>query len=255
MIIQYASDLHLEFSANANYLSQYPLNPVGDFLVLAGDIGLLGLMDHIQHPFFDWCAHNFTQTYIIPGNHEYYECVDLADTLEGWELPLRDNVRYLNNQSIKVGDAEIFFSTLWSPVTPEQRSTVQGGLNDCYRIVYEERGFCAADYAKVHAICLDWLKKALAASDAKRKIVVSHHCPTFRFVDPRHPDSQINSAFCANLDAMIEGSDIDCWIFGHTHYNGGADQLIGNTRMLTNQLGYVKYNEHAAFRHDAAIKW
>ena len=42
MVVQYASDLHLEFSDNWNYLKQNPIQPVGDILILAGDIGYLG---------------------------------------------------------------------------------------------------------------------------------------------------------------------------------------------------------------------
>ena len=54
MKIQYASDLHLEFGANTSFLKDHPMDPAGDVLVLAGDIGYLGDEGLIKHPLWDW---------------------------------------------------------------------------------------------------------------------------------------------------------------------------------------------------------
>jgi predicted phosphodiesterase len=73
MKIQYASDLHLEFSANSGYLKRNPLKPVGDILVLAGDIGYLNDDNYNKYPFWDWASENYRQVIVAGGNHELYK--------------------------------------------------------------------------------------------------------------------------------------------------------------------------------------
>jgi len=131
---------------------------------------------------------------------------------------------------------------------------VQLGLTDCRRIVYEGRKFNSQDYTQIHDKCFAWLRNAIEQSSAIHKIIITHHCPTFNFKDPRFIESQINSAFCAPLNSFIEQSDIKAWIFGHTHYNGGHSSYIGNTLMLSNQLGYVQYGESKNFADNATLK-
>ena len=204
----------------------------------------------MRHPFFDWCAENFRQTYIIPGNHEYYNGTELTDSQTDFEYMLRPNVRYLNNKSVVVGETELFFTTLWCVIEPAQLMPVQLGVTDCHRIIYDGRRFTSQDYEAVHSLSLSWLTGALIKSTAKRKVVVTHHCPTDRFRDPRFIESTISSAFTVRMDDFIERCGTDYWIFGHTHYNG-VEAIIGETRLLSNQLGYVAHGEHRTFNPDA----
>ncbi|WP_088653547.1 metallophosphoesterase [Geofilum rhodophaeum] len=71
MKVQYCSDLHLEFFQNAKFLNENPIKPVGDILVLAGDI-IYWEQENFKHWFFDYISDNFKEVYYIPGNHEFY---------------------------------------------------------------------------------------------------------------------------------------------------------------------------------------
>lgn len=253
MRIQYASDLHLEFRENTEMLALHPLRVVGDILVLAGDTHVFKGKAWEKHPFFDWCADNFKQTYLIPGNHEYYGGAELSESFDDFEYFVRPNVRYLNNRSVSIGDVELFFTTLWTTVPPEEIAAVQIGLTDCYRIKLHGRPFNAGDYVKLHNQCTEWLSKALEMSDATCKIVVSHHQPTLRVSDPRFKSSPINSAFAVDMEDFIRHYSPDFWIYGHTHYNGGRGLVIGKTTLFCNQLGYVRHRENASFDPGACI--
>lgn len=254
MKIQYASDLHLEFHENTELLASHPLPVVGDILVLAGDTHVFKGKAWERHPFFDWCSDNFSQTYLIPGNHEYYGGTELCERFDDYEYFVRPNVRYLNNRSIRINKAELFFTTLWTVVPPEEMASVQIGLTDCHRIKYQGRIFNARDYATLHKRCVEWLSRALETSDAAYKIVVSHHQPTLSISDPRFKSSPINSAFAVDMDSFITRHQPDFWIYGHTHYNGGWGVVVGRTTLFCNQLGYVKYGENAAFSPGACIE-
>ena len=63
MRIQYASDLHLEFVTNRNYLRMFPMKVTGDILVLAGDIQYLKV-GYVADPFWDWASANYRQVIV-----------------------------------------------------------------------------------------------------------------------------------------------------------------------------------------------
>lgn len=102
---------------------------------------------------------------------------DIAQTLEDFEFSYRQNVRYLNNASVVIGDTELFFTTLWTRIDPFYLYTVQRGMNDFrYGVLNGER-FCANDVDGLHQRCLQWLQGALKASGADYWIYGHTHFP------------------------------------------------------------------------------
>ncbi|MDO8928727.1 MAG: hypothetical protein Q7W54_07045, partial [Bacteroidota bacterium] len=67
---------------------------------------------------------------------------------------------------------------------------------------------------------------------------------------PPHAKSPINEAFCVELTDYVERCNANFWIYGHSHFNQ-KPLYIGDTVLLTNQLGYVHCNEHLGFNRQA----
>lgn len=247
MIIQYASDLHLEFPENKDFLSRNPIKPLGDVLILAGDIVPFAVMDK-HSDFFKYVSDNFEKTYWIPGNHEYYYA-ELTERYGTFHEKIKDNVHLLNNTVIEHDNVNLVFSTLWSEISVANRWHIERNISDFQVIKYKGCRFNAEQFNQLHAESFTFLKQALHHNYTTKTIVVTHHAPTFLNYPEKYKGDALNEAFAVELYDFIEDSVADYWIYGHTHFNS-ADFKIGRTQLLTNQLGYVKYGEHFLFAND-----
>lgn len=244
MILQYASDLHLEFSDNKEFMKTNPLQPVGDILFLAGDIVPFKVMKK-HEDFFNYVSDNFQTTYWIPGNHEYYS-FDAATKCGTLNEKIRDNVFLINNSSVQIGDTNLIFSTLWSKINLANAWEIERGLSDFHVIKYNGKRFSAEQFNQFHDDSRLFINQELERKRLGKTVVITHHVPTFLNYPEKYKGDVLNQTFATELFYEIEESTIDYWIYGH-HHNNTPDFEIGKTKMLTNQLGYVKYNENLMF--------
>ena len=179
------------------------------------------------------------------GNHEFYKFFDIGTLRDGYQMEIRPNVFSHYNDVVRIGETDVILSTLWSYIPPEQAAYTKRVVSDFHRILYRGELLSCHAFNEEHFRCLRFIKEAVAASEAAHKIVVSHHVPSFRMLDPRFEGSQANGAFTVELEDYIAQSDIEYWVYGHSHSN--IDAVIGGTKCISNQLGYVSHEEHLSF--------
>ncbi len=249
MVIQYCSDLHLEFAQNSSYLKENSIKPIGDILILAGDITYWG-KKHFKHSFFDFISEKFKTVYYIPGNHEFYTGKDLRILDKPVYEGIRENIWLVNNTSVKIEETEFFFSTLWSNIPIDKSLFVENAINDFHKIKYHGKIIKSDVFNKLHEGSIDFIRQSVTKSTALKKVVATHHVPTQLCNSERYKTSIINPAFVSELRPMISDLDIDYWIYGH-HHDNMPEKEINGTKLVTNQLGYVKLGEHGEYKSNA----
>ncbi len=247
MRIQYCSDLHLEFDQNNNYILNTQLSVSGEILILAGDI--VPLHDELlTDSFFRFVSENYKKVFWVPGNHEFYHR-NMNEFSNSFIIELNENISIVNNVELHYENIRFVFSTLWSKIGRENEKIIEQSVSDFTCIAQNNRNLKVKDFNSLHAASFGFLQHSLV-SKYSRTVVVTHHLPSYLCNSADHNNSPINEAFCVELTDFIEKSEVNFWIYGHSHFNQ-KPLIIGNTILLTNQLGYVHINEHRTFKPDA----
>jgi Icc-related predicted phosphoesterase len=119
-------------------------------------------------------------------------------------------------------------------------------MND-FKVIYAgDHILSTDDYNNLYDENLQFLRKELSKNFDGKTIVATHHIPTFMNYPAEYKESVLNEAFAVELSELIHETKPDYWIFGHHHRNIDSFK-IGETVLLTNQLGYVQNREHLIF--------
>jgi predicted phosphodiesterase len=276
MKISIASDVHLEFGD-----IDIKNNQGAEVLILSGDICVaadLDMRDSRQtemgfararserfHEFFERCATNFPHVIYVMGNHEYYHS-DFATELG----EMRRKLAYLPNlcileREIKViGDVTFIGGTLWTDMNNSDALTLyhmRTMMND-FRVITNsatpvnfrtQEGefktrvgkFSPEDAVEEHVKMKQYIKSVVQGNHDQKYVVVGHHSPSRRSTHEMYAhDTIMNGGYSSDMDEFIQDHpQIRLWTHGHTHHN--FDYVIGETRIVCNPRGYIKYETQA----------
>ncbi len=246
MRILVLSDLLLELPFN-----QYtaPDEDTFDTVIPAGDI-------HSGTEGVYWAKETFSGTkpvYYLPGNHEFYG-FDIDCLVEQMRHAASNSqVRLLWRDAVQHDcDTVIIGATLWTDYKlggiDEIRAMdlARRGVADHRRMLKGVNRFQPEDARALFNEDRRFIEESLAASQARRPIVVTHHLPSSRCADAQWHGSPLNAAFASDLDDLVSRSSVS--IHGHTH--ASVDFTVGNSRVVANPAGYPRNGverENAAF--------
>jgi len=100
------------------------------------------------------------------------------------------------------------------------------------------------DSIQDHDKAVDYIKIAVG-DESKKYVVCTHHAPTFNSVAEWYKhDTLMNGAFASDLSELIMNRpQIKLWTHGHMH--NVSDYMVGETRVVCNPRGYIKYEQRA----------
>lgn len=265
MRIALASDLHLEFGPIKLYNTEQ-----ADVLVLSGDILLSEpLHDNPRNPenedhflyvgkgndqakrfrsFLSQVSGEFPHVVYVAGNHEFYNgkwCKTIDYLAE--ECAEYTNVYYLENQTKEINGVTFIGATLWTDMNANDPLTmyhVNDGMTDYQVIRDDSRGYTRlrpAFTVERHRKSVQYIQHVIEGKHDGKFIVVTHHAPTMKSIDPRYAnDTLMNGAYASDLSEFIlDNPQIKLWTHGHTHIPCCYD--VGTTKVACNPRGYVGY--------------
>lgn len=243
------SDLHLEIE---------PWSPPetvreADVVILAGDIGsqAKGLL---------WARKTFSQPVLyVTGNHEFYDVT--LGLLRELRDEAREPVRFLEKDSVVIGNVRFLGCTLWSGFNLDGGERQKEAMDSARRKIgdYFDIGIRAGQRLEprhtvaIHGQSEKWLERTLAQPFAGRTVVITHFAPHRGCIVPEHRNSPLNPYFVADMSGLMRRFKIDLWCHGHTHRS--TDFLAENDcRVVSNQFGYPPEKSKSGFRPDLLIK-
>lgn len=267
MRITLVSDLHFEINDYPNLKAK---DFGGDVLIISGDLTCARFFNPRRNDsearshrkfikkFNKEIASKYDKCFYVVGNHEHYRYI-FDQTIPSLREGLKDtNITLLDNESVEYQDVLFYGTTLWTSYdngNAVEMNVIQQMMND-YAVIFqkdptelsyvERRSGNTATIDPqfifdVHRDQLAKLETFLADNRRRRVVVITHHAPTLLAQNVGRYGTNLTHAYCSDLHyLMAKYANIELWTYGHTH--DSMDMKIENTRVVSNQLGYVGYD-------------
>lgn len=233
MRVQIASDLHLE-CRDYTTARHGPLRYASaDALILAGDIDRI---DRVRERFSDWPC----PVLYVRGNHDSF--FTSYESGIGRLAMQSDGKRFrlLEREVVTYIDTRVLGCCLWTDFAllgrPEDALLLAKYAGADYRYLRRADGTLLnpEDTQFEHRLTVEWLLRQLELSYQGRTVVVTHHAPHIRSLDPRFGRSRFDAAFASDLSFLTKR--VNLWIHGHTH--NSCDYKINQCRVVCNPAGH-----------------
>jgi len=234
------SDLHREHEPS--FEPDERLWGMADVIVLAGDIDAGGRA-------VEWaCSLSLRlqdrPIVMVAGNHEFYGG-HFSNTLSKMREAARGTaVHILEDEAVVIEDVRFLGCSLWTDLQLGGANPLIAGahvrqrMTDFRKITFDHRGgwrkLRPEDTVRRHEHSRAWLRTMLATPFDGPTVVVTHHAPSARSVNPYFADNIVSTAYASELDSLMGPAAL--WVHGHTH--DSADYEINGTRVFSNPRGY-----------------
>lgn len=192
------------------------------------------------------------------GNHDFYgtsidRAFDLARRRTGGT-----NIHILENETFEVGDLRIIGATLWTDFEvpwgiPEElpvSERLEKAFHVCPREITDfreirrsnerkegETGFITIqELIQRHRESRAFIEAELAKTFDGKTMVLTHHAPSPRSINPQYQGYVSNAGFASDLSSVIHAGKPDFWVHGHVHHF--LDYIEDGTRVVCNARGY-----------------
>jgi len=166
-------------------------------------------------------------------------------------------------QDTKIIDDVVFVGgTLWTDMNkrdPLTMHAIEGMMNDFRIIRNDKRNYAtmsSLDVAIRHDRTLGYIKHIVQEHKDKTCVVVGHHSPSFKSVNPMYAhETLMNGGYHSDLSEFImDHPQIKLWTHGHTHHP--FDYTISETRVVCNPRGYENdgYSENSGWNPNILLE-